>query len=103
MLTGKPAISMGISLNIEQHGHQPYGILTGPDQHHLKHATVYLRLKGVDAKWSFFGQDTMISMAFRSQLDDPRCILSFTGCLHVLRQYDVPHRCPAVGEVEGLV
>jgi len=55
MLTGKPAISVGISLNTS--GHQPYGIVTGPDQNHLAHATVYMRLKAVDAQWGYWGQD----------------------------------------------
>jgi len=55
MLTGKPAISVGISLNTS--GHQPYGIVTGPDQSHLSHATVYMRLKSVDAGWGYWGQD----------------------------------------------
>ena len=32
-------------------------IVTGPDQNHLAHATVYMRLQGVDAKWQFYGQD----------------------------------------------
>ena len=32
-------------------------VITGPDQNHLAHATVYMRLQGVDAKWQFFGQD----------------------------------------------
>ena len=32
-------------------------IVTGPDQSHLSHATVYMRLKSVDAGWGYWGQD----------------------------------------------
>eukprot|EP00913_Durusdinium_trenchii_P013742 g12902.t1 len=55
MLTGKPAISFQLSLSGT--GHQPFGIVTGPDDKHLQHATVYMRLKGMDANWGYWGQD----------------------------------------------
>lgn len=55
MLTGKPAISFQLSLSGT--GHQPFGIVTGPDGKHLQHATVYMRLKGMDANWGYWGQD----------------------------------------------
>lgn len=54
MLTGKPAINIGIS---EAGTHQPYGILTGPDEKQVTHASVYLRKTGFDAHWGYWGQD----------------------------------------------
>ncbi|CAK9078051.1 Calpain-type cysteine protease ADL1 (Phytocalpain ADL1) (Protein ADAXIALIZED LEAF1) (Protein DEFECTIVE KERNEL 1) (OsDEK1) (Protein SHOOTLESS 3) [Durusdinium trenchii] len=67
MLTGKPAINIGIS---EAGTHQPYGILTGPDEKQVTHASVYLRKTGFDAHWGYWGQDASKFCNNKTDLSD---------------------------------
>jgi len=70
MLTGKPAISIGISA-LQDGNHQPYAILTGPNNRMCMHATVYLRQKSIDAGWSYWGQDASKFCDNKTALSDP--------------------------------
>lgn len=97
MLTGKPAFSVGISLDTS--GHQPYGIITGKDQNHLAHATVYMRLQGVDGKWQYFGQDA-------SSLCDNMTNLTDTDLWAKLQAWDKEGysiACGSRGNYQGII
>jgi len=56
MLTGKPAVRIGLN-PMPGGSHWPHGIISGWSWFSAKHATVLIRRESYDANWGYYTQD----------------------------------------------